>query len=96
MKKILTVGICLFVSAFALGCSNVEDIIECTDVCESYDGCVAEDVDVTECIDACESYGDVSDANRDQIVLCDDCLDTMGCSADCNAQCSGVIPAPLP
>ena len=49
--------------------------------------------DQTGCTDACEQYADVSDANEAQVFDCDNCLNEMACSPDCNSRCDGIIPA---
>ena len=94
MKKILTLCACVFSALALLGCSNeIGELLECAQVCESYDDCVADSYDQTGCTDDCENYADVSDANEDQVFACDDCLNTMVCSAECNDECTGIIPA---
>ena len=83
-------------SIVASGCSNeVGELLECAQVCESYDDCVADSADQTGCTDGCEAYADVSDANEEQVFACDDCLNELGdtCDSSCNAVCDGIIPA---
>ena len=75
------------------GCSNeIGELIECAQVCESYDDCVDDAYDQTECTDRCEDYADVSDANETQVFDCDDCFNELECSADCNSRCAGITP----
>ena len=94
MKKISLLFGTLLAAAAMLGCSNeVGEVIECAQVCESYDDCVDDAYDATGCTDSCEDFADVSPANEDQVFACDDCLNTMVCSAECNDECAGIIPA---
>jgi len=89
-----TLGILLATLALTVGCSNeIGEYLECAQVCESYDDCMMDSYDQTGCTDACEQYADVSDANEAQVFDCDNCLNEMACSPECNSRCDGIIPA---
>jgi len=91
--SLILLGVSLL-GAVATGCtSEVGELLECAQVCESYDDCVMDSYDQTACTDACEDYADVSNANEEQVFACDDCLNDMECSDACNAECAGIIPA---
>lgn len=94
MKARVWIGVAACALA-ALGCSSeVGELLECGQVCESYDDCVADSADQTGCADACRAYADRGQAEEDQVFQCDDCMNDLGdtCDSSCNDVCAGVIP----
>jgi hypothetical protein len=89
MRKHIVLWACLVIVS-ASGC-DVAEIADCGDICDTHEDCVG-NIDITFCIDRCEDYADISDATEDQVDLCNDCYDDLGCSPDCNAQCDGIVP----
>ena len=72
-----------FLALQLAGCGDVENVIDCNDICEDAEDCFGEDFDRSDCIDACEDQPD------SEIDECDACLDSegMGC-AECTLQCA--------
>lgn len=89
MRSIIT-G-CFWIALLAaVGCDTAE-LADCGDICDTYDDCF-ENLDEAFCRDRCADYADQGEAYEDQVDLCNDCFDQRGCSADCNAQCDGIVP----
>jgi len=67
------------------GCGEVEERIDCRDICTDYEACAGDEFDVMDCVDQCE------DEPHSQIDDCDACLDSDG------VECGECIPycAPL-
>lgn len=78
-------------AAAALLASSSARLADCSDICDTYDDCF-ESIDEAFCLDRCEDYADQGEAYEEQVDLCNDCFDERGCSADCNAQCAGIVP----
>jgi hypothetical protein len=86
--------VALALSGLTACTSEVGELLECAQVCESYDDCVADSADQTGCTGACEDYADRGEAQEDQVFACDDCMNELGdvCDSSCNDICAGVIP----
>lgn len=70
--------------AFGLAaCGEVEEFVDCADICGDYEDCLGDDFDRSECIDRCEEQP------QNQIDTCDACLDGDGDQCiDCTAACA--------
>lgn len=74
----------LLVLAVTLGLAScaADEIIDCTDLCETLDDCFDDDVDFFNCVDQCEDEAETT------IESCDNCLDDeMGVCMQCSAEC---------
>jgi hypothetical protein len=83
-----------------VGCSDtvddVKDEIDCRQVCSRYKDCRSDsDYDVDACQDRCESDADSSEARRNKLRACDDCIDDKTCTEatfTCLTECAGIVP----
>jgi hypothetical protein len=94
-NAVATLFLLAFGATFA-GCSDdVQDVIDCIDVCDRYKDCVDDDFDVDDCVDRCEDAADDSDAWRDRLRDCSDCIDDRSCASAtfvCSLECAGIVP----
>ncbi len=88
-----------FASALlAAGCDEavqeLDELANCTDICNRYDECVTDEFDVPGCIDDCEQMSDMSAAYNEQAMACETCIEGMSCLEDftCTDECAGVVP----
>ena len=85
--KTLGCAFALTLGLVTVGCGEVEELVDCADICESYDDCLDGRVDRSDCIDRCEESGSGIDA-------CDACLDSEDNSClDCSIECSDQLLA---
>ena len=78
-KLFIACSLCLPLVA----CGEVEEAIDCRDICNEYEGCFGDEFDQTDCFDACE------DQPESEIDTCDACLDGDGDTCvDCSAACA--------
>jgi len=93
---------CLCVGLFgAVSCSEDNDPIEqideamdCAEICDRYQECFDSDYDVDSCQDKCEERVDDPD-NRDQEEACSECIDEASCTGaafSCATDCLGIVP----
>ncbi len=91
---LMGLGMCFAgVSACSSTVDEVKDEVDCTQVCKRYADCVNNDYDVSACQDKCEADADDSQARRDKLRACDDCLDDKSCTGSlvCADECAGII-----
>ena len=96
MKSSALVGVLLL--AFACGdedpVDEVDQVVDCLEICERYDDCV-EEIDLTACTDACEDRIEVDSELAEVADECEDCLDDRSCgeieTAGCFDECP-VVP----
>lgn len=91
MRKIIGLWVCAVALASVAGCDSTE-VFDCSDICDTYDECVPEDVDVTDCIDRCEDVADLGDPAEDRVGACQNCYNDNACSQVCNDICAGIVP----
>jgi hypothetical protein len=93
-KLFLAVGLA---AGFGIGiaCSEAEDAVDCAQVCSRYDQCAKGDQKRTDCAAQCRDNAKDSDAFRDSLRKCEDCLDgensCVGDVLSCTPACAGVI-----
>lgn len=82
-----------------VGCSDtvdeVKDEVDCGQICSRYSDCFDSDYDVSACQDKCENNADDSQARRDKLRACDDCIDDKSCTDatfNCATECAGIVP----
>ena len=81
MKKLLAMLVLgTLGGTFAGGGDDAEDVVDCIDVCDRYQDCVDDDYDVDDCVDRCEDEADDSDAWRDRLRSCSECIDDRSCA----------------
>jgi hypothetical protein len=84
----------ILASFCGVGCSEAEQIYDCTSVCEKYSECVDEDLDQSDCVDRCESNADADKDFEEQASDCEDCIDGESCvdaAVECTTTCAPVI-----
>lgn len=77
------------------GCADeIDEAVDCAQVCQRYDDCIDEDYDVTECVDRCEQRADEDERFADRADACEACLDERSCaeSFPCVDECLGIVP----
>ncbi|MCB9537372.1 MAG: hypothetical protein H6704_14055 [Myxococcales bacterium] len=92
----------ILVAALAVGgataCGEAADeaneVINCAQICETYQDCVDSDLDVSDCTDRCEDRIDDDDDGRARAQMCEDCLDGRSCAEGvaCTPDCAGLVP----
>jgi hypothetical protein len=88
------------IAAFALGgwtlggCGEVEEHIDCFQICDRYEECWDEGYDVSACTDECETNADTEDGYEEKASACEDCLDGRSCAGSfpCADECIGIVP----
>lgn len=85
-----------FAILLAVGCgSEVEDRLNCGDVCNRYQDCFDEDYDVDACIDRCTNEADEDTDFSRKVDACETCIDDRACSEAtfaCATECAGIVP----
>ncbi len=96
MKKLLAMLVLGTLGGTFVGCSDdVEDVVDCLDVCDRYKDCVDDSYDVDDCVDRCEDEADDSDAWRNRLRNCSECIDDRSCATAsfvCTDECVGIVP----
>jgi hypothetical protein len=71
-----------------LGC-DIDDILDCAQICNHKQECLDSSYDVSNCIDVCEDFADLSEENERRLEACEECIEdracveTVGCFEDC-------------
>jgi hypothetical protein len=60
--------------AYSTGCSEVDEAIDCDQMCNRIEECFDADLDVRDCAERCEDRVE-NDALADKLDACTDCLD---------------------
>lgn len=98
MRKI---AILFFLAAgpFAIGCSNpvteIDESVDCMDLCERYRSCFDADYDTGACRERCNGLVDADGGRPRAANDCDTCLDDRSCTSavfTCNTECAGLLP----
>lgn len=98
MRK-LTMILCLVAAPFAIGCENpiteIDESVDCMDVCERYRSCFDNDYDTATCRDRCEGLVDADGGRPRAANDCDTCMDDRSCASSvfaCTTECAGILP----
>lgn len=95
MRRTAAIALALgFSSALLNGCDEVEELLDCRQICESQEECVSDEYDVGACVDRCESRSDQDDNYRDSARLCEACIEDRACAeqqTDCTQYCAPVL-----
>ena len=94
--RFLAAAALFFTMTTALGaCSTVDNISDCTAICDRYKSCYDASYDTSDCYKSCRSNSK-SDGNfQDKVDSCRSCIDGKDCTAaafNCSAECAGVVP----
>lgn len=73
--------------AYASGCSNVAEAIDCDQMCRELDRCFDSNTNVRDCAERCEDRVD-DDALADKLDACTDCLDRELSCSEAEAECA--------
>lgn len=90
--------VALVLSLTALGCdaaTEVDESVDCSDLCNRYQSCYDTNYDVAACRDRCEGLVDADGGRPRAANDCDTCLDDRSCVSSaftCNTECAGLIP----
>lgn len=85
--------------AFALvtvpfvACDDVENLVDCQNICDKYADCFDPDADVEECRNRCEENSDSEDY-ANEVDLCEECIDDKTCTesaVECVSECGGIV-----
>lgn len=75
------------------GCSDLDRVTDCSEICHQYRECISRDYDVDECEDRCNRMeGSRQSAAIDR---CEDCLDDKSCVGsvfNCSDECKEIVP----
>lgn len=95
LVQILTIAFSLAVMGAVTGCNDIEELSDCTVVCDNHQECVDEEYDVSACIDTCEEQSDTDADYAQRVDECEACVDDRACaesSVVCATDCLGVVP----
>jgi hypothetical protein len=77
------------------GCADeVDELFDCTQICERYSDCFDADYDVDSCVNRCEDNADADEDFAEQADACETCLDDRSCTGSfaCVSECAGIVP----
>lgn len=76
---------------------EVEEVVDCTQLCQAYDECVEPGTDVAECVSRCEDDSDSVPGYVTRADRCESCLDGKSCDeadgAGCWTDCPPLVSA---
>lgn len=70
-SAVLIVGFGLLTAS---GCDEINEALDCEQMCEKMKSCIDDDIDVSDCSERCEDRVD-DNALADKLDACTDCLD---------------------
>lgn len=95
MTRTAVAALVLGLSSVTLnGCDEAEELLDCSQICDTQQECVDDRYNVDACTDRCEEQSDLSDDFRDNARLCEACIEDRACDqlqAECTQYCSPVI-----
>jgi hypothetical protein len=73
---------------------EVDNTVDCAQICHRYSDCFDSNYDVSGCTDECEDNADIDQTFENKKESCDSCIDDKACSESfpCATQCSGIVP----
>lgn len=81
------------------GCQDpimqIDQSVDCHDVCERYRSCYNTSYDTAACRTRCEGYVHGDGGNSSAADVCDMCMDDTSCATalfSCNTQCAHILP----
>lgn len=88
------VALLLFV-CLGHGCAEIDESVDCNDVCNRYQSCYDSSYDTAACRDRCETLVDAEGGDPRAANECDTCMDDRSCASavfSCAAPCAGILP----
>lgn len=81
-------------SVSAWGCSDLEEAVDCRDICSRYADCYDIDYDTGACESRCRSNASDDRDFADAANACETCLDDRSCTGSfvCVDPCRGIVP----
>ena len=85
MRTLMMMLACLGLFA----CGEVDQRIDCAQICDEVNDCTFFDVDESACRDTCD---DNPDGATDR---CEDCITMRDACSECSVECAGIATAPV-
>jgi hypothetical protein len=88
----------VLVAALGVGvvaCGTVDNIADCTHICDRYRSCFDSNYDTGNCYDRCRTESENDKDHQHKVDVCDACIGGRDCSAaafNCVDECAGVVP----
>ncbi len=85
----------LALTSFGLGCAEIDQTVDCSDVCNRYQSCYDASYDTMACRNRCETFVDANAGNSRAANDCDTCMDDRSCVSavfTCGGACAGILP----
>ncbi|WP_157069606.1 hypothetical protein [Sandaracinus amylolyticus] len=89
----------VLVLSLATACSNpvdeIDEGVDCANICDRYRDCYDEDYDTGACRDRCDDLVDGENGDSNAADACDGCLDDRSCidaTFSCASECAGILP----
>lgn len=82
----------LALTSFGLGCAEIDQTVDCNDVCNRYQSCYDASYDTMACRNRCETFANDNPRAAND---CDTCLDDRSCASSvfsCGGECAGILP----
>ncbi len=97
MKNLASaLGFGLLLSFGLVGCADeIDELFDCSQICNRYEECIDGDYDVDGCIDRCETNADEEEGFAERADNCETCLDGDDSCAEslpCADDCVGIVP----
>lgn len=93
--KSIKIGLgALILGLSAVGCDEIDNTIDCAQVCSAYADCFDSSFDVDRCTDRCEDEADRDEDFEDALESCESCIEGQSCGEAtfmCGADCVGII-----
>ena len=97
--RYVSVALFLTTSLFGLGCSNpiteIDESVDCQDICDRYRSCYDADYDTGACRGRCEALVDADGGRPGAADDCDACMNDRDCTTTafaCSVECAGIVP----
>jgi len=95
MKSLIAIGLAFVLAAGCSADDEIDEEIDCGQICNRYADCIDEDYDVSECQDRCENNADADPDFARDTDDCENCLDDRSCTGatfGCAAECVAIVP----
>lgn len=96
-KRLSILGCFLVTGSLFTACGDeLDNVLDCSDVCNRYQECIDADYDVDSCVNECQADAGSSPDKEARLEKCDNCIEDRSCTGAafaCATECVGVIPA---